>query len=178
MRWDPPRLFADRIAFIDFLAMTPDQAEMVRRWRNHPTVRRWMFDTATVDRDRHQAFLAQLAVRPHDRYYLVRAGDGYLGVVRFTTASTRDQAAFGIYGNPERPGRGAGSRLLGHAILFAACRLGLSSLTLEVLEANAKALSLYGRFGFHATGRAERRGRRVVCMRLDLRPPLAVPRIA
>ena len=140
-----------RLEPVDFVHLSEPEKELVRRWRNHPSISRWMLHQTPITPDQHQAFIAALKDNPERRYFLVKERGEGLGVIDFTAIDqARKSAAFGLYAAPGV--RGAGPRLLRLVLDCGYRRLGLETLTAEVFSDNARALRLYRAFGFRESG--------------------------
>ncbi|MDW8463861.1 MAG: formyltransferase family protein [Geminocystis sp.] len=44
----------------NFINLTQEEKEMVRRWRNHPEVRKWMYTDHEISRGEHEEFIERL----------------------------------------------------------------------------------------------------------------------
>lgn len=141
-------------ALKSFDCLNEAESALVLSMRNHPDVARWMTTAGEIAPADHAAFMARQASDERNVNYLMRDGDGEIGVVGLHRIDTRNRLAFvGIYRNPLSSRKGLGSRLL-----QALCRLAfrdvlLHSLKLEVAADNGAAIRLYERHGFVHEGR-------------------------
>ena len=94
----------------------------------------------------------QLKLHPTTRIFLARRDDDFVGIatcfVGFSTFAARPLLNIhDIYVREDQQGQGLGRRLL-EAVEQAAVASDCCKITLEVMDANTKALELYKRFGF------------------------------
>ncbi|QWK19042.1 MAG: UDP-4-amino-4,6-dideoxy-N-acetyl-beta-L-altrosamine N-acetyltransferase [Hydrogenobacter thermophilus] len=141
------------ITLRNFINLNPDELELVRTWRNHPEVRKWMYNDQEISKEEHFRFVERLKEDSKNFYYLAVKDNAYMGVVNLVRADLRNRNAyFGIYANPENRIQGTGF-ILGKALLKLAFEIALlHTLRLEVLENNIKALNLYRKLGFKEEG--------------------------
>jgi len=139
---------------LNFVNLSAEELELVRRWRNHPEVRRWMYTDREITEEEHRRFVESLRSSEERLYFLVRGAERDLGVIYFTGISLRHRRAYmGIYADPCRRQPGTGKLLCNLAVGFAFGVMKLHTLKLEVVEDNERALRLYRRCGFEEEGR-------------------------
>ncbi|QLL29925.1 UDP-4-amino-4,6-dideoxy-N-acetyl-beta-L-altrosamine N-acetyltransferase [Thermosynechococcus sichuanensis E542] len=127
---------------------------MVRRWRNHPEVKKWMYSDHEISEGEHSRFIEKLADSVKDFYYLVYKREKAVGVLYLSKVDFCHQNAyFGIYANPERLAHGAGVILEKSALYLAFGIAKFHTLKLEVIENNKRAINFYKRMGFQEEGR-------------------------
>lgn len=138
----------------NFTNLSEEEHEIVRRWRNHPEVRKWMYSNHEISREEHLRFVERLREDTKNFYYLVTKEDKNVGVIYLTKLDLKNRNAYlGIYSNPQDKIKGAGL-ILGRAIMKLAFKVViLHTLKLEVFENNLKALELYKKLGFKKEGR-------------------------
>lgn len=127
---------------------------MVRAWRNHPDVRRWMFTQHEIGEAEHRAWFEGLR-GDSTRLWCVYEDDegGPAGVVYVTQIdAARGSGFWGFYAAPGAPA-GTGTRMQFEALEKVFGDLGLYKLNCEVLALNELALHLYAKFGFVEEGR-------------------------
>lgn len=138
----------------NFINLNLEQREMVRRWRNHPTVRQWMYSDHEISQSEHYHFIQRLAESQRDFYYLLYSREQAIGVLCLNRVDFRNcNAYFGIYANPEERIHRAGVLLEKAALHLAFDIAQLHTLKLEVIEDNERALNFYRRMGFQEEGR-------------------------
>lgn len=138
----------------NFINLNFEQQEMVRLWRNHPSVRQWMYSDHEISQSEHYHFIQRLLETRRDFYYLLYSREEAIGVLYLNRVDFRNRNAyFGIYANPEERIHRAGA-LLGKAALQLAFDIAqLHTLKLEVIEDNERGLSFHRRMGFQEEGR-------------------------
>ncbi|WPM32353.1 UDP-4-amino-4,6-dideoxy-N-acetyl-beta-L-altrosamine N-acetyltransferase [Hydrogenobacter sp. T-2] len=138
----------------NFVNLNEEEIEMVRRWRNHPEVRRWMYTDHEISKEEHLSFIETLRHDKRNFYYLVYKVDKAVGVLSLTKVDFRNcNAYFGIYANPEEKIHGAGLILEKSAISLAFDVAQLHTLKLEVIEDNERVINFHKRMGFEEEGR-------------------------
>ncbi len=130
---------------VDFTHLTLDEKKMVLSWRNHPTIREWMFSKDVITLENHLKYIDTLSTRDDCVYCLVKEGCEAIGVIDLTEI-TLTQAKIGLYASPNR--RGVGKVLMGEIMEYAFMRLRLDTIIAEVLVTNKPAVKLYKHFGF------------------------------
>ncbi len=128
-----------------FYTLTLQEKEMILKWRNHTSVRQWMFHTEPISMHNHFQFIDSLQNTQKKRYFLVEKNRKYIGVIDFTDIK-KSQCFFGLYSNPSL--KGVGDTLMQTIIDYAFTTLGVQSLKAEVIQKNTKALNLYLRYNF------------------------------
>lgn len=140
---------------LSFLSLTKEEHALVRKMRNDPSVREWMYGRHLISASEHSAFIRSLRSSKKAFYWLVRGGkNDYYGVISVVRYDKENSNAYlGIYANPFLGKKGKGSvlmRVLKH-IAFKLMRL--RTLKLEVVETNKKAIRFYKKQGFLIEGK-------------------------
>ncbi len=137
-------LVVDEYKFTNFVNLSDDEIEMIRKWRNSDNVRKWMYNDHIIYEEEHKKIINSLKGSEDKIYWLVKKGDLAIGVLYFINISWKHKRAyFGIYANPGKKIPGAGKTLNSIAIKIAFDILNLHSLKLEVIENNKVAINLY-----------------------------------
>lgn len=132
---------------INFVNLAPDQRELVRNWRNHPEIKKWMRRDHIISRDEHLGFIERLKSDKKNFYWLVKDNGRNIGVIYLNNVDFKNKTAhLGIYVNPDI--LGVGSKLIGFLKELSFGVGGLSSLKLEVMENNLRAINFYKKHGF------------------------------
>ena len=130
-----------------FQDLSLEEKKEVLNWRNHPDIRRWMYNTDEIPLENHLKFIDSLSEK-NDKIYL-KVND--LGVVNFSVH--KSYVELGIHKNPAK--KGVGKRLLKFAIDYAFNELNTKKIILYVFEDNMKAINLYKSFGFKETDKKD-----------------------
>lgn len=129
----------------NFIDLTPAEKEMVLEWRNHPSIRQWMFTQEEITLSDHLCYINSLPDRKDRLYFLVKQHHEAIGVIDFTNIQN-DQADIGLYAKPYL--RGVGKILMHAIITYGFTELKVHRLISEVFEYNEAAIKLYKKFGF------------------------------
>jgi len=151
--------------FVDF---SEDERLKVWRWRNHETVRKWMYHPEPFSLKEHLAFIQSLVGRKDKQYFLVKNQDEYLGVIDFVNIDFCQKSCdFGLYANPERVISGTGSLLEMMGIHYAFNVLDLDAINVEAFFDNRRSLGLHKKFGFKVTGKRLLNEKEIISMQLN-----------
>jgi len=144
----------DDVVFINFLNLDKKEKEMVRNWRNHHDIRRWMYSNDIISRGEHIKFIKGLKEDNKNFYWLVKNKDGRcVGIIYLNRVDFNNKNAFlGIYSNPDCKLSGVGHLLIKCLKKLAFDTVQLHTLKLEVISNNKKAISFYQKSGFSEEG--------------------------
>lgn len=121
--------------------------ERVFAWRNHPEVRRWMFNRDEIGVDGHARWFARAQQNLSTHLLIFELDGAALGYVNLTTEAIDGSADWGFYAAPGAP-RGTG-RLLGRAALdYAFSQPGIEKVCGRVLVFNERSLRMHEALGF------------------------------
>jgi len=124
---------------------------LVFSWRNHPEVRRYMFNSAEIAWDEHAAWFASASRNAH-KHLLVYELDGVLlGFISFSESAVGGVAEWGFHAAPEAP-KGTGKCMLGLALNYGFTQLELHKVSAQVLQGNPRSLALHRQLGFTEEG--------------------------
>ncbi|MBR8462247.1 UDP-4-amino-4,6-dideoxy-N-acetyl-beta-L-altrosamine N-acetyltransferase [Campylobacter sp. faydin G-140] len=132
---------------INFTHLNDCEAMMVWQWRNDERVAKYM-KTKFISFKNHLNFIKNLKNDTSKRYFLLKSGGIYIGVVDFI-GIRNDICEFGIYANPNIFSVG---KILMHTVLAYAFKI----LNVKIIKAyayneNQKAIALYKLFKFEIT---------------------------
>ncbi len=154
---------------INFTDLNKKERLKVLKLRNHKNVRKWMYNPKKIRLKEHINFIKSLKKNPKKRYFLVKKGAFYIGVIDFTKIDkNKKECYFGIYANLSNKKPSLGSILQKIAIKYALKHLKLKTLKLEVLSNNKRAINLYKKFKFKETERKKFKKHQIICMQLSL----------
>lgn len=105
------------ILFIHFSKLDKQLAREVLAWRNHPEIRKWMYNKDIISEEDHFEFLEKLPRQRHRYYWLVKEGNKDLGVIDLSNCRG-GESEWGFYLNPKYIGGGKAIRLFHHALHF------------------------------------------------------------
>jgi UDP-4-amino-4,6-dideoxy-N-acetyl-beta-L-altrosamine N-acetyltransferase len=158
---------SDNIVLVNFIDLTLEEKKMILSWRNHPSIKQWMYNSNDILLENHLNFIETLKNCTDKLYFLVKREDDYIGVIDFTNINFQiGECDFGLYTNPFEKVAGVGRMLEESCIKYAFDILGLKKLKLEVFCENERAINLYKKYNFQEVGKKEINNKEVICMEL------------
>jgi len=151
------------IELINFIDLTYEEKELVLSWRNHPTIKKWMFNDNTIELEQHLNFIKVLRNTKDKKYFVVKQGDNYIGVIDFCNI-TNNSLIMGLYKNPKMTS--VGKILLNIIIEYSFKTFKVKNIISEVFESNEKAYELYISIGFKPFSSRIVNNKKVICMEL------------
>lgn len=156
---------SDVAELVNFTELSETDACFVLKMRNHPEIKKWMYNQEEITEAQHSNFIEMLKTNSTKNYFLVKQSDLIIGTINFTKIDrVKKTADFGLYTNPYNVKSGAGRILEKVAVCYAKNNLKLSVLNLEVFEKNERAINFYNKNGFKLTGRRAINDQVVLCM--------------
>lgn len=142
------------IKLLNFLNLNDEEKELVRNWRNHDGVRKWMYSSHIISPEEHDKFIDRLSEDKKNFYWLVKNKDGKcVGVIYLSDLNMSNKNAYiGIYSEQTNELSGSGKLLIECLEKLAFDILDLHTLKLEVLEDNKRAIGFYEKSGFSKEG--------------------------
>ena len=132
---------------INFTQLSYDEKVKILAWRNHPSIRKWMFDKEPIALESHLSYIDTLAKKEDRRYFVIKQYNKDIGVIDFTNINLNElQAEIGLYAKPML--KGVGKLLMQTIIEYGFNKLKLKKLTAEVYAENLSAIKLYTKFNF------------------------------
>ena len=167
LRKEIKKLMVDTIiTTVNFPDLNDEEKRLVLEWRNHPDVRRWMYNDSPIHYQDHLRFIESLKKNRESIYMLVKEKKRPIGVIDLTKIDRKKgNAHIGIYGNPFLHGKGG--LLMATLVRYAYDKLSLKKLIAEVFVENDRALRLYSRYGFKIIDEEKRNGHRIKIMELN-----------
>ena len=74
----------ENIQLLNFIDLELEEKEMILKWRNHPDIRKWMYNQDEIKLEEHLNFIDSLKLRKDKLYFLVKKEDEFIGVIDFT----------------------------------------------------------------------------------------------
>jgi UDP-4-amino-4,6-dideoxy-N-acetyl-beta-L-altrosamine N-acetyltransferase len=144
-----------KMELVNYRNLTDQEKEMIRMWRNHEAIRKWMYTDHTISAEEHKRFFEKALGDTFNFYWLLKNEDNdYLGIISLNRISFRNRNAyFAIYSNPYTKMHGVGQLLVRCVIEIAFKIAKLHTLKLEVIEDNVRGVNLYRKMGFQIEGR-------------------------
>ena len=154
------------IILIDFLNLNDKEIIIIHKWRNDERIRKWMFDSKLISIDEHISFISSLKSTTTKKYFLVKCGYEYLGVITFkNTNLILKQCHIGLYSNPNK--KGVGTILIKQCIKYAFKLMKLKKLIIQVFTLNKNAIKLYNKIGFIEIKRETYQEKELIYMELN-----------
>ena len=121
---------------------------IVRTWRNHPSVRRFMYNQHEIQPAEHSCWFERAAADPDKHLFLFERGEQPAGFVSFTIVDRRaKRAEWGFYLAPDAaPNSGCALGLT--ALSYAFGSLDLHKVCGEALAYNQRSIRFHERLGF------------------------------
>lgn len=130
----------------------PEELELMRSWRNAPSVRANMYTRHEISAEEHLSWWSRIQGREDQQYFMYESGNVPSGIVAFTSidkASANSSWAF--YASPDAM-KGIGTKMEFLALEYAFGVLDLHKLSCEVLAFNTPVIKLHQKFGFTIEG--------------------------
>jgi len=155
----------EHIQLLNFIDLGQKEKEMILEWRNHPEIRKWMYNQEKIKLEEHLNFIDSLKSRNDKLYFLVKKQDEYIGVVDFLDLDKKE-IFYGMYANPYSKILGIGRILNEISIDFAFNFLKAKKLKLEVFEDNFQVRNLHKKYKFKEVSQKYVNSKKVICMEL------------
>lgn len=156
----------ENIQLLNFIDLKLEEKEMILKWRNHPEIRKWMYNQDEIKLEEHLTFIESLKSRKDKLYFLVKKEDEFIGVIDFLDLDKKE-IFYGIYSNPNSKITGVGRILNEISIDFAFNSLKAHKLKLEVFEDNIQVRNLHKKYKFRETSQKYVNNKKVICMELE-----------
>jgi UDP-4-amino-4,6-dideoxy-N-acetyl-beta-L-altrosamine N-acetyltransferase len=131
--------------------MTDADRALVLAWRNHESVRAFMYTQHEISSQEHARWFERCCNDP-GRHLLVYEEQGTpCGFVNFTVSDDSRNAVWGFYAAPHAP-KGAGRRMGQTALGYAFGPSGFHKISGEALAHNEKSIRFHLSLGFHQEG--------------------------
>ena len=139
----------------NFLNLSIEEKKMVLGWRNHESIRKWMYSDTIISIKEHADFLSNLIRDENNFYWVAENEEGFfLGTISLNKIDFNNKHAYiGIYVNPYNEIKNKGHLLIQCIKKLAFEIAGLHTLKLEVIANNQKAINFYKESGFNEEGR-------------------------
>ena len=155
----------ENIKLLNFIDLELEEKEMILKWRNHPEIRKWMYNQDEIKLEEHLNFIESLKSRKDKLYFLVKKEEEFIGVIDFTQLVEKKSVHMGIYSNPNL--KGNGKILLNKIIDYSFNNLKVERIFSEGLMENEKAYILYKSFNFKDIFEKTINNKKVICMELE-----------
>jgi len=157
----------ENIKLINFVDLSLEEKKMILEWRNHPDIKKWMYNQNNIKLDEHLAFIDSLNCQDNKLYFLVRQDTENIGVIDFYNFDNKISSEFGFYSNPYTKVAGIGRILENISINYAFETLQVKVLKLEVFSDNIQVRNLHKKFKFKEVSKKIVNNKEVICMELE-----------
>ncbi len=140
-------IFEKAYSFTSFIDLKPDEVEKVWGWRNHESIRKWMYHTEIIPIENHLKFIEKLSDAKDKIYFLVKRENVPLGVFSIIDINN-DQGEWGYYIAPEYHNQNFGVEFYYYALKYVFESLNFKKIIGFALLENKPANSLNDLFGF------------------------------
>ena len=107
-------------SYKNFVTLNKRQIDSVWEWRNHPDIRKYMYNSDIISYENHLRFLEALFEREDVAYWLVAKGERVVGVTNLTSIDLKtSRAELGYYIIPDMLNSGIGLEFAYTNMLFA-----------------------------------------------------------
>ena len=124
---------------------------LVRGWRNHQSVRRYMYTQHEIAEQEHRDWFARSEQDPLRHLLVYEYDDQPRGFVHFTVQTAGKVADWGFYIAPEAP-RGTGTGLGRQALEYGFQCLALHKICGQALGFNQRSIDFHRKMGFCQEG--------------------------
>jgi UDP-4-amino-4,6-dideoxy-N-acetyl-beta-L-altrosamine N-acetyltransferase len=131
--------------------MTVGDLDKVRFWRNHPSVRMFMYNSNIITVEEHQQWFLRESCNSQKHLLLYEQQEGSLGFVNITKNFDGRIGEWGFYAAPGAP-KGTGRRLGIAALEYAFEKIGITKMCANVLSYNERSVRYHLRMGFAQEG--------------------------
>lgn len=138
----------ESIKFINYTELDYNKLEEILSWRNHPDVRKWMYNTDEISLAEHIEFCEKLKHTNSKGYWLVQIGVESIGTINLNPFdSEKNEGEWGFFLNPEHFKSDAVLTLFYYSIELFFSEFKLDQLRGYVLKTNMSSLILNDFFG-------------------------------
>lgn len=153
MRHSPSDLAA-QLRFVDIADCDASTIEQLRRLRNDPQIRRYLYTTHEISAGEHEQWVRSVAGDNMRRVFAVLLANDMAGSVNWSSCDMDEgTVSWGFYVNPRLAGQGIGTAMLTRFIAMIFADPAVSHIRGEALVDNAASLALHKRVGFVEQGR-------------------------
>lgn len=135
--------------FKNFINASPEEREIVRKWRNGDRIKKWMLNSNFITMEEHNDFIKALEEDEKNFYWIVSLKGIIIGIVDVKNADfTNKECSWGFYLNPKYINSGNGFILEYDLLSLLFDEFDFRCVKNETLTDNYKAIRLHEFFGF------------------------------
>ena len=132
-------------------SINDEDLEEVLSWRNHQSVRQFMFNQHEITLAEHFEWYERVRKDSSRRMLIVQDRDEPIGFVQFYPVTMGGVADWGFYARPNAP-KGSGYKLGLAALNYAFKELGLHKVCGQALDSNMASIAFHRKLGFVQEG--------------------------
>jgi len=131
----------------------PTDKNLVRTWRNHPDVARYMYTDHEITEPEHERWFERIIRDESSHYWIITSDGKEIGVLSISQIDVQNRRCYwAYYLDPGTRGMGAGSFAEYSVLQHVFKELNLNKLCGEVLGFNRSVIKMHKRFGFAEEG--------------------------
>ena len=131
--------------------MNEEDLERVLGWRNHPDIRRYMFNTIEIKPEQHRQWFERSSNDPTRRLLVFELDGVSLGFVQFSGVEVGGVADWGFCAAPDAS-KGTGRMIGMNALNFGFKEIGLHKICGQALDFNEPSIRFHLNLGFQKEG--------------------------
>ncbi len=120
---------------------------MLLEWRNHPSVRNFMFTQHQISLEEHISWFERASNDPSRFLLIIEEQDNPIGYVQFCKLGSEGVANWGFYVRPNAP-KGSGKKICTMALNFAFSTLNIQKICGQAIESNVASVRIHKSLGF------------------------------
>jgi len=131
--------------------MAVSDISTVLMWRNHPSIRKWMYSNQEISIEAHNKWFESSRNDPSKTLLIYTEADIPLGFLNFKAINSERIAEWGFYTSPEAP-KGTGRHMGICGLNYAFIRRNFHRVFATVLDFNVRSVTYHERLGFSKEG--------------------------
>lgn len=154
MQIDKAKIYeVSKYSFQNFTTLSENQILKVWEWRNHPDIRKYMYNTEEIPYDCHVLFIKRLKERCDVLYWIAYFNNEPIGVINLTSIDEESsRAELGYYMIPEKMNSGLGIDFVFHILCLVFEQIEIDELFGSIHEDNKNAIVLDSFMGCKLSG--------------------------
>jgi len=143
---------------ISFRALTYEDKETIRLWRNLPQIRRYMLTDHVISPEEHAAWFDRVFDNPRYRHWIIRCDEEDVGLLNLYDIDARNRRCYwGVYvAGANVRGKNVGMFAEYFVLQYVFEELQFDKVCCETLDFNRVVLRMHEAFGFVQEGRLRR----------------------
>lgn len=124
--------------------------ELVRKWRNSPEVRSFMYDEKQISFEQQKLWFERINKEENSVYWIIEFQDKKIGLVSLTGINHTLKSCYWAFyiGDTSVRGAGIGAKVEYNILEYVFSNISLNKLRCEVISSNEKVIKMHEKFGF------------------------------